>query len=193
MVAAVERGVSPVKEFWGIIENGGHYDQCFSEEEAKQFIPDLLLAAMELGGEGLDITVPDLSSKIEIIPVCEVVGRRDEWSENHGALKLDNARIQVEHPQFEGTMTISGVFFNIRGHVGILTQQGLSIQAEGKGSTKLAKTAVQIILSEPHKNLKIGLNDKANEYSQGARELKSFGISIYSGENPGVRIFLEVA
>ncbi len=192
MVPTVERGVSPVREFWEIIESGDHYDRLFSEEEAKQLIPDLLLTTMELGGEGLNIAVPNLSSAIEIVPVYEIGGRRDKWGENHGALKLNNARVQVEHPQFKGTITISGVFFNLRGHEDVFTQRNLSVQAEGKGLVAMARSQAKIKLSELHKNLRKGLKDKASEYSQGTRKLKRFRISIYSGENPGVRVLLEV-
>ena len=197
MVTPPELGFSPAREFIRMVKEGGLLDETLFEEQVEELLPDLLLATMELGGEGgkkLEISAPDIASTVKIVPVSEVIGHSPNWPDGRGALTLSNTRINVKHPQFNGAIIISGALFNHIDHEHVLIQRDLKCKIEGGGAVApIVKYKFVALAAEPHRKIREGLGNAAKKYSGGSRELKEFGFSILSGKSPGVRVFLEVS
>ncbi|HUV43132.1 MAG TPA: hypothetical protein VMY36_04510 [Patescibacteria group bacterium] len=167
-----ELNIQIVRDLQEVIREGGLIDKTVSEEEAREFLPQLLLT-----GEQMGISAPELGSAMQITEA--------------GILKIDEARIQANHPQFQGVIKISGEFYNIRGTPkGILAQRNLKVETEGTGvKAALVKSMVKIKLAEPHKTIVTTLREQARKQNH---ELKQFGIWIQGGEEKSLRILLEV-
>lgn len=160
-------------EIQAVIKGEGVFDRTITEEEAKQFLPQLLLA-----GEQQGISASELGPAIHIT--------------EKGTLEIKNAKIQVDHPQFKGAVILSAEIFNERPWV--LATRNLDAKVEGGNmiTRSFAGKLIRDKLGKPHDTIVGALREQVKKQSQGTRKLDKFGVQI-NGENKSVRIYLETA
>ena len=157
-------------ELQATIKGGGECDRTISEEEAKQFLLQLLLA-----GEQQGISAPGLGSAIQIT--------------KRGTLEIKNAKIQVDHSQFKGTVNLSAEIFNEK--LWVLATRNLNVGVEGGNmiTRSFVGKLIRDKLGKPQETITGALGEQTKKQSRGTRQLEKFGVQI-NGENKSVRIVL---
>ena len=160
-------------EIQAAIRGESVFDRTLTEEEARQLLPQFLLA-----GEQQGISATELGSAIHIT--------------EKGVLEIKGAKIQVNLPQFNGTITLSAEIFNARPDV--LATRNLDAKVEGGNviTRSFAGKLIRDKLGNPHETITKALGEQVKKESQGSLRLDKFGVQI-NGENKSVRIVLSTA
>lgn len=150
-----------IEQFRSVVEGRvDSLDRILTEEEARKVLPQLLLAGEE---KGISSSASGLSSAIQI---------------TERGITINDAEVQVNHPQFRGSVNLSVELFNQEPWR--LAARGLKVKV--KGGNAVTRTFVSSLiknnLGNPDQTIRKTLGNQIKEKTGGNRKLGRFGIQI---------------
>lgn len=174
MAGEAEQAIVEIEDIEKVFRESGVINQTLSEEKAKQIIPSLLLSRQE------NVSAPNLSSAIKITEEGEII--------------IENGILEVDNPQFKGTITVSAIIFNQPG----FTLAAKDIKPKAEGGNFLTRPVAEGRVKSVFKNLQAsiceGLGNEIGEISGGKCQLERFEAEIKGGqpEERGLRLLIKV-